>query len=172
MDLGYNPPSFYWIVFYPDEERPGRFIMFPQYHFITGKQHNWKEVDQSKAVYVGWFPFDDELAWVLASQGINVKRDPRLQPHIMHVLPGRRIIRLSRNFAPIDVSRDGELKPSNVPKRTVYLLGWQMTVEGKNLQSVMYIYEDGSVQLGGKFSNIYDGYSAQEFRWVKEDEEE
>ena len=36
-------------------------------------------------------------------------------------------------------------------KNIVHLLGWQKTVNGENVQSIAYIFEDGKIHFAGKF---------------------
>lgn len=40
---------------------------------------------------------------------------------------------------------------SNQIKRVLYLVGWQQKVNGKNIQSVNYITEDGKIQQAGRW---------------------
>lgn len=40
------------------------------------------------------------------------------------------------------------------PFMTIYLVGWQATIGGKNVQSILYMYPDGTLILSGDKSDI------------------
>ena len=61
---------------------------------------------------------------------------------------GRRIVE-RKNKDP----KTGEIKTVKFPVpintlQTVIVIGWQKTVEGKNVQAINYIYPDGRIELG------------------------
>jgi hypothetical protein len=35
---------------------------------------------------------------------------------------------------------------------TIHMVGWQRTVNGRNVQAICYVFEDGVVLLGGQFT--------------------
>jgi hypothetical protein len=59
----------------------------------------------------------------------------------LHLEEGRRLIYRRR------VSK----KVSTGEEHAVYLVGWQQTVNGKNVQDIAYIFEDEHIELGGKW---------------------
>lgn len=56
--------------------------------------------------------------------------------------PGQKLIYRRRNWA-----RPGEDRPF----RTVHLVGWRRTIAGECIQSIAYVFEDGRIELAGKF---------------------
>ena len=40
-----------------------------------------------------------------------------------------------------------------VPFKTVYLVGWQATIGGENVQSIIYLYEDGKMEMSSQKSD-------------------
>ena len=41
----------------------------------------------------------------------------------------------------------------SAPFLTIYMVGWQETIDGRNVQSILYIYPDGSSELSERKSN-------------------
>lgn len=52
----FNPLVYFWIVFYNDGS------CLPQFDFESGKDNDFKTIDQSKIVKFGLFPFPEDLA--------------------------------------------------------------------------------------------------------------
>ena len=44
----------------------------------------------------------------------------------------------------------------------VYMVGWQQTIEGRNIQAIAHILPDGHVELAGKWSGGEPEYRADE----------
>ena len=46
------------------------------------------------------------------------------------------------------------------PEGTIicHLIGWQMTVNGQNVQSIAYCFENGMIELAGKFREGHDWF--------------
>jgi len=42
----------------------------------------------------------------------------------------------------------------SVAQGLVYLVGWQMTIKGKNIKSIAYIFDDGAVELDNDRSDL------------------
>ena len=40
-----------------------------------------------------------------------------------------------------------------VPFMTVYLVGWQATINGENIQAILYLYEDGKMEISSQKSD-------------------
>ena len=47
--------------------------------------------------------------------------------------------------------RKREYKRPGKSTNTIHLLGWQKTVNGKNVQSIAYVFDDGHIELAGRF---------------------
>jgi hypothetical protein len=41
----------------------------------------------------------------------------------------------------------------STPFLTIYMIGWQETIDGKNIQSILYIYPDGKAELSERKTN-------------------
>jgi len=61
----------------------------------------------------------------------------------LHLEAGRRLIYRKR------VAQD----MMSGAKTFVFLVGWQATVNGKNVQDIAYVFEDGHVELAGKWKS-------------------
>jgi len=49
---------------------------------------------------------------------------------------------------------------NNPAKSTyVFMIGWQKTVDGKNIQEITYVYPDGKIETSGKWDNSKAMYS-------------
>jgi hypothetical protein len=59
----------------------------------------------------------------------------------LHLIEGRRLIYRRRVSKSLVTGTDS----------VVYLIGWQQTINGKNIQDIAYIFEDGRVELSGKW---------------------
>ncbi len=57
----------------------------------------------------------------------------------VHLGDGKRLIYRRR----VALGLDGKIKG------VVYLLGWQKTVSGENIQSICYVFEDGHIEMAG-----------------------
>ena len=60
----------------------------------------------------------------------------------IHLLDGRRLVFRRRVF-----------KQLNGSEQAVYLVGWQSTVNGVNVQDIAYVFEDGHIDLAGSFDD-------------------
>jgi len=68
------------------------------------------------------------------------------QPFLkVEIKPGYRLIWRKRRHQRI---RD------KTPFLTIYLVGWQATIEGKNFQAIFYMFPDGSTELSSKKSDV------------------
>jgi hypothetical protein len=67
----------------------------------------------------------------------------------IHLKPGQRLIWRKREFY-----------HSNGTKDTVHLAGWQQTVKGQNVQSILYVFEDGRVEMAGAWDEEHGLYGA------------
>ena len=66
--------------------------------------------------------------------------DEKKRVYMVHLQPGQRLIyrmRVSRDFYNADI------------QFTIWLVGWQQTINGKNIQSIAHIFPDGHVESAG-----------------------
>ena len=59
----------------------------------------------------------------------------------LHLGDGKRLIYRKRVSQEIGTGK----------KRNLYLVGWQKKVKGENIQSIVYIFEDGHIEIAGKW---------------------
>jgi len=76
---------YFWIAFYDND------TCLPQFDLNTGKQHLFKEINQSKLVRFGWYPLTLNLANIL---GKPFYHNDYLTPIIIELLPNQRLIAL------------------------------------------------------------------------------
>ncbi len=74
----------------------------------------------------------------------------------LHLDPGQRLIYRRR----VTMAQGG--KPS-----ICHLLGWQQTFGGQNVQSILYVFEDGRIEMAGKFKEGHPWFYAPELRRVE-----
>jgi len=58
----------------------------------------------------------------------------------LYLEEGQRLIWRKREYQPVG----GDIK-------TIHLLGWQKKVGGENLQAICYVFEDGHIEMAGRF---------------------
>jgi hypothetical protein len=61
----------------------------------------------------------------------------------LHLEPGQRLIYRRRATKNIMGNEN----------TAVHLVGWQKTINGSNVQSIAYIFEDGHIELAGQWNN-------------------
>jgi len=94
--------------------------------FEEGKERLFSEIDQSRLESFAWVPFNSS--------------DPVI---IIKLEPWQRLIAVRRNF--ITTGPEGE------SRKTIYLLGWQSTINGRNYKSICYIDpSEGTITMEGK----------------------
>jgi ribosomal protein L32 len=75
----------------------------------------------------------------------------------IHLESGQRLICRRRTGKRVKISNVMECK--EVGELDVegeyyfYIVGWQQTIEGKNVQAIAYIFEDGHIELAGNWKN-------------------
>jgi hypothetical protein len=74
----------------------------------------------------------------------------------LHLDPGQRLIYRRR------VSR-----PDGAKDSVCHLLGWQQTVGGQNVQSILYVFEDGRIEMAGRFREDHPWFYAPKLRRVE-----
>lgn len=140
-NLEYNPPTFFWVSIYKDD------TALPQFDPESGRENLFKDIDQTKLKEFGWYPFTPELASKLQ---IAVKINPFLPKYKIVLAPNQRLIALRRQFINYGFVSKGE--PFEKERKTIYLLGWQETVNGRNHKSILFIDEDGNVEISENFN--------------------
>jgi hypothetical protein len=91
----------------------------PQYN-DDGSENRYADIDRGRLVNFA----------ILRSDGHPVLT--------LHLDPGQRLI----------FRRRVEMRPG-APPFVIYLVGWQMTVQGQNVQSIAYLAESGELHLAG-----------------------
>jgi len=73
----------------------------------------------------------------------------------LHLEEGRRLICRARHSGKIKTMiLRSKTKPAPLkPAETIWLVGWQQTIGGENIQDIAYIFEDGHVELAGKWKD-------------------
>lgn len=152
----------YWIGWYdspyPDPKAP----VFAQFDLQTGKENLFKTVDQTRLKSMAFMPFSAEFA-----ERVNGHPDsttlaiPLVLPrYVVHLSDKQRIIIFRRNFNRYGV-KPKELELFPVTQEIIYVLGWQTTeliqVNGqpqeKNIKSMMFIHENGSVEMSENYEH-------------------
>ena len=75
----------------------------------------------------------------------------------LHLDPGQRLIYRMRTT----------MQQSGRKSSVCHLLGWQQTVGGQNVQSILYVFEDGRIEMAGKFKEDHPWFYAPELRRVE-----
>ena len=79
----YNPPILFWIAHYANGQS------LPQYDPLDGHENRFSDIDQSKLVRFGWYPFTPELKKVVKDE---IVVNPLLHHYEMSLQPGQRLI--------------------------------------------------------------------------------
>ena len=217
--MGFSPPVFFWVAHYNDK------TVLPQYDFESGTQNRFSDIDQSRLVGFGWYPFTAEFAEKLSALGLTVVPKD-LPTYELQLIGSQRLIGLMRqrikvftaflcqecgnvflaetedryhvdeiiqnnkpvkyispicpqckrfdlyvcpdDRMPISKNDAGEfychLCNKFYPKKTLrfqdeirdtfYLLGWQSTISGRNIKSILFIDECGNVVVSDDFDKI------------------
>jgi len=111
------------------------------------KEHQFKEIDPKRMIALELVNEQKVPIFKVVLGGdkriIYAKRNMKTQ--------GRRIVeRESKD------SKTGEIKKVKIPipintHQRVIVIGWQKTVNGKNVQAINYIYPDGRIELGSEW---------------------
>jgi hypothetical protein len=75
----------------------------------------------------------------------------------LHLDPGQRLIYRMR----------GDLDRGTGKDLVCHLLGWQQTVGGQNVQSILYVFEDGRIEMAGRFREDHPWFYAPKLRRVE-----
>jgi len=133
---------YFWKAFYDDGTE------FWQFDRLTGQENLFAEIDQSRLVKFGWFSFSKEFAELCRYQGHDVVAKP-LPSYVVHLRRNQRLIAVRRIFihymtSPVRI----------VGQKIVYLLGWQETIRGRNHKCIMFIFDDGHVELSDNMFQV------------------
>ena len=66
----------------------------------------------------------------------------------LHIFDGRKLIYRRR----VMLKSTGE-------QEVIYLVGWQKNINGENIQSIVYIHEDGTILISGAWNELPEPYS-------------
>ena len=124
MDLGYRPLVYMWVAEYSDGQA------LPQFDPETGKENRFAEVDHSKLVRFGWYPFSARMAAKIKGMVVIPTRNPS---HVVELKEGDKLFAVRRNHIEFSVRGGGTRRVASL-----YLLG----IEGGE---ILKIREDGSI---------------------------
>lgn len=110
--------------------------------YIDGSIHTQYNEDGS---------YKDKYADIVRSQlrSFELWRGEKLVLAIHFDTPDKKLIYRRRVF-----------KPSDGPEYTVYLVGWQITTGGENIQSISLVFPDDHVEVIGKWNKNNPLYEA------------
>lgn len=129
--------SIYWKAIYQDG------TSLCQYE-DDGKENKYPDIDRSKLAI-----FEIRKAGMIQPKSV-----PDQLLFKMYLEPGRRLIYRRRVMQRM---KFGKGKPELVRKEVIYLVGWQATIGGRSVQDIAYVFEDGHVELAGKWMDApYD----------------
>jgi len=122
--------SIYWKAVYKDGKE------LPQFE-EDGIENKYPDIDRSKLA-------------VFEIRKAAVGDQPDRLLFKLFLEPGRRLIYRRRV---LERMRFGKEKPELVKggRQTIYLVGWQATIGGRSVQDIAYVFEDGHVELAGKW---------------------
>ncbi len=126
--------SIYWKAVYNDGTELSQFEE-------DGTENKYPDIDRSKLA-----TFEVRKA--------AAKEQPDKLLFKMYMEPGRRLIcrrRVMDNYKIGGKSKDPTVK--RYWQEVVYLVGWQATIGGRSVQDIAYVFEDGHVELAGKWRN-------------------
>jgi len=110
----------------------------PQYN-EKGEANGYENIDSTKlkafAIYT-WIT--DPFAEFITEKNLVFR---------LHLEPGQRLIYLRRGL--IDFNKRTE---KVTDKRYFLMVGWQQQINGKNTQSISYLYDDGHIEQAGIFA--------------------
>lgn len=81
------------------------------------------------------------------------KTDERLDNELMKTLKPVYTIDIKEGRRLIWRKRRHQRLLESTPFLTIYIVGWQETIDGRNVQSIVYIYPDGRTELSERKSN-------------------
>ena len=64
--------------------------------------------------------------------------------------------------------RRTQMRTDGSPSTHYYMVGWQRTVAGFRIQAINYIFEDGSILLGGQFIDDELMGAIEPFEWERD----
>lgn len=161
-----QPIRLFWAAFY-DKPYPNKTAeTYAQFDLDTGRENLFKHVDKARVKSMAFLPFGPEFADKInkypggSSQAIPMP----LPQYVVHLAENQRLIVFRRNFHSYGLY-PVEAHLESMGHEILYVLGWQTTetvlVNGKpqekNMKSIMFIHENGSVEL----SSDYDYGSAK-----------
>lgn len=133
-----------WRAVYSDDPEKPEYLCEVERKDGRTREHAFKEIDMKR---------------IIALELVNEKDVP-----IFKIILGddkriiyakRKMKRQGRRIFERDTKdpKTGEIKKIKIPVpintlQTVIVIGWQKTVNGKNVQAINYIYPDGRIELG------------------------
>ena len=155
-----QPIRLFWAAWY-DKPYPDKTAdTFAQFDLETGRENYFRDVDQDRVKSMAFLPFGPDLADKInkypggSSQAILMP----LPQYVVHLAENQRLIVFRRNFHSYGLY-PVEQHLESMGHEILYVLGWQTTeielVDGKlqekNMKSMMFIHENGSVELSDNY---------------------
>lgn len=152
--MGSHPLKLFWVAWY-DKPFPARDVeTLPQFDLFneqTGKETLFGEINQARVKSFVLFPFSPEQAAMVNRGGDARAESSTLPQYVVHLGDGKRLIHVRRSA----IHMQNIDKPVILGREIIYLLGWQTTEllynngnpQERNRKAVMFIKEDGSVEL-------------------------
>ncbi len=133
-----------WVAYYDDGTH------LRQYK-DDGSENKYADIDRSK---LASFALYDGGAIVNRDDYLKLRNDVAITPGAdpgvyelatrkllhLHLEPGQRLIYRRR----VEQTVGG-------PATVCYMIGWQQTIIGENIQSIAYVFENGTIELAGKW---------------------
>lgn len=110
----------------------------PQYN-EDGSKNIYTDIDRSKLVSFEILNLIEQKD----EEGKVIKSEKKII-HNLKLAKGQRLICRQRKFMRNDMVNN-----------IVWIVGWQQTVEGKNIQSIAYIYPDGKIEMSGSWKEYH-----------------
>lgn len=155
--MGSHPLKLFWVAWYDEPYPTPEVETLPQFDLFnaqTGKENLFKAIDQARLRSLVLMPFSPEQAEIVNRGGDARALTSKLPSYVVHLSEGKRLIYLRRNT----VTFSNINNPVIESREIIHLLGWQTTEriyinghsQNQNRKSVMFISQDGSVELVDK----------------------
>ena len=139
-----------WVAYYTDN------TWLRQYDDY-GAEHKYTDIDRRRlasfALYDGGVDPNDKMKAVPPGISVGAPYIPATRKVLhLHLEPGQRLI----------YRRRVEMKVGAPAPVVVYMVGWQQTIDSENVQSIAYAFEDGTIELAGRWRDDHPWfYSVQ-----------
>lgn len=107
-----------------------------------GKANGYQNIDRTKLVaFEVYIPNGDV-------KSVNGELEPKDKILFkLHLEPEQRLVCRILGIKTVFAATGKDVKPDD----HIFMVGWQQNVNGKNIQSIAYVYADGHVEQAGKW---------------------